>query len=292
MLTEIMIVAVPVALGIIMFGLGLTLDLADFVRVARMPRAVGLALLCQVIVVPLLGLGVVLALRLEPLAAVGVMVLLASPGGVLANLLSHLAGGDVALNLTLTAVNAIVAVVSLPVIVQLSVSYLAGDSPEIGLQYDKLFGVLALVVVPVLAGMWVRRRFPGFPERADRPFRVGTGVMVMVGVAASGVQYHSLLATGIVALGGVCLLIGSMSLAVGYWVPKLAGVPRPQSIACCMEIGVHNVAVALAVAFTALGNPAIAVAPIVYFVVVLVPVGVALAVFRVGERRAVPAAER
>ena len=105
-------VALPLALGIIMFGLGLSLTPDDFRRVAKAPKAVAIALACQLVLLPLICFGLVKALDLPPLLAVGMMLLAASPGGTTANLFSHLFRGDVALNVSLTAVNSVIALVS------------------------------------------------------------------------------------------------------------------------------------------------------------------------------------
>src|SRR6478735_7311513 len=116
-------VALPLALGIIMFGLGLSLTVDDFRRVAKAPRAVAVALGAQLLLLPLVCFGLVIALDLDPLLAVGMMLLAASPGGTTANLFSHLFRGDVALNITLTAVNSVIAVVTLPLVVNFAVGW-------------------------------------------------------------------------------------------------------------------------------------------------------------------------
>ena len=113
-------VFLPLALALVMFGLGLTLTVDDFARVLRYPKAAVVALVCQMIVLPAICLGLVYLFRLEGALAVGVMLLVASPGGPSANLFSHIAGGNVALNITLTAINSILAVFTLPLVVTLS----------------------------------------------------------------------------------------------------------------------------------------------------------------------------
>src|SRR5699024_7690395 len=142
--------------AIIMFGLGLSLTVADFRRVARSPRAVVVALVLQILVLPVVAFGLVLAFDLDPLLAVGVMLLAASPGGTTANLLSHLFRGDVALNITLTAINSVLAAVSIPLITNLAINHF-GAQGELGLQFGKVAGVVALVLVPVALGMAVRK---------------------------------------------------------------------------------------------------------------------------------------
>src|SRR5215217_6844223 len=109
-------VLLPLALAIVMFGLGLSLTWGDFARIRQQPRPVLIALGCQLLLLPALCFGLVLAFRLPPALAVGMMLLAASPGGTTANLYSHLFRGDVALNVTLTAVNSVIAVVSLPLV--------------------------------------------------------------------------------------------------------------------------------------------------------------------------------
>src|SRR5688500_12078451 len=116
-------VALPVALALVMFGLGLSLTVGDFARVGRSPKAVLIALALQLLVLPALCFGLVLAFDLPPLLAVGMMLLAASPGGTTANLFSHLFRGDVALNITLTAVNSLIAVVTLPLITNLAIDW-------------------------------------------------------------------------------------------------------------------------------------------------------------------------
>src|SRR5215203_1432379 len=110
------LIGLPIALGIIMLGLGLGLTLEDFRRIGRYPKAAVLALLCQVLLLPAICFGLVLAFGLPPELAVGMMLLAASPGGTTANLFSHLFGGHVALNVTLTAINSVLAVLTLPVV--------------------------------------------------------------------------------------------------------------------------------------------------------------------------------
>ncbi len=122
-------VGLPIALAIIMFGLGLGLTVADFKRVGQHPRAVVVALTCQLVLLPAVCFGLVRLFDLDPLLAIGMLLLAASPGGTTANLYSHLFHGDVALNITLTAVNSIISIATLPLITNLAIDYFdQGDS--------------------------------------------------------------------------------------------------------------------------------------------------------------------
>ena len=117
-------VGLPIALAIIMFGLGLDLTLADFRRIGRQPRAVAVALGCQLILLPAICFGMVVLFDLPPLLGIGMLLLAASPGGTSANLFSHLFHGDVALNITLTAINSVIALFTLPLITGLAIELL------------------------------------------------------------------------------------------------------------------------------------------------------------------------
>ncbi|MFC9975376.1 bile acid:sodium symporter family protein [Spirillospora sp. NPDC127200] len=256
-------VLLPAALALIMFGLGLTLTPADFARIARRPRAVLIALVCQVLVLPLVCFALVKAFALAPEMAVGMMLLAAAPGGTAANLFSHLAGGDVALNITLTAVNSVLALFTLPLVVGFALEhFMAGG--EVGMQTGKVVQVICLVLVPAALGMAVRHRAAGFAARMDRPVK-GMSIAVLVAMTV-GVAYQerARLLDSLAEVGLITTLFCALSLATGYWASRLLRVEPRQAIASAMEIGLHNVTLAITVALSVLGNAAMAVPPAVY----------------------------
>jgi BASS family bile acid:Na+ symporter len=257
-------VFLPIALGIVMLGLGLGLAVADFKRVVVFPKAVLVALICQVLLLPLACFGLVLALDLPPALAVGMMLLAASPGGTTANIYSHLFGGNVALNVTLTAVNSVLAVFTLPIVVNLSLDHFLRGTGQIGLQFDKVLQVFAIVLVPVALGMMIRARSQSFAERMYRPVRI-LSVVVLVLVIAGAILKEKDNVAGYFAVAGVAALAFNLiSLAVGYFAPRLAKVGRAESVAAAMEIGIHNGTLAIVIATTLLHNTEIAVPAAVY----------------------------
>src|SRR5690606_20508019 len=143
-------IGLPVALGIIMFGLGLSLTVGDFARVGKHPKAVLIALVCQLLLLPAICFGLVIAFQLPPVLAIGMMLLAASPGGTTANLYSHLFRGDVALNISLTVLNSVIAVITLPVISNLAINFFAPGGDVLGLQFSKTLEVFAIVLLPVV----------------------------------------------------------------------------------------------------------------------------------------------
>jgi BASS family bile acid:Na+ symporter len=282
----ILTVLLPATLGVVMLGLGLTLTTADFARVVTAPKAVVVSLGCQLVVLPLLCFGMVELAAVPPVFAVGMMILVASPGGTMANLFSHLARGDVALNVTLTAINSVLAVVTLPVVVGLSMNHFLADDASIGLQADKLIQVFAVVLVPVAAGMWLNRSFPAFSQRMRGPVKKTSVVVLVVMLVGTVVQNRETIFSNMGTIGGVALALTVLSFTVGYWAPRLAGVSREQSIASAMEIGVHNAVLAMTVAASVFDSLEMVIPAAVYGTLMFVPAGLAAFYF---ARKAAPA---
>jgi BASS family bile acid:Na+ symporter len=258
-------IGLPAALAIIMFGLGLALTTDDFRRIGTAPKPVAIALAAQLLLLPLVCFGLVLLLDLDPLLAVGMMLLAASPGGTTANLFSHLFRGDVALNITLTAVNSVIAVVSLPLVVNFAVGWFEPDgADDIGLQLGKTAQVFAIVLVPVAVGMLVRRARPGFADRADRPVRIASAVVLALVIVGALLGERENLGDYLADIGLATSLFCVISLAVGYALPRLAGVEDRQALSSAFEVGIHNSTLAIAVALSVLDNDTLAVPAAVY----------------------------
>ena len=262
-------VLLPLALAVVMLGLGLSLTVEDFRRVGRQPRAVVVALGCQLLLLPALCFGLVLAFDLSPLLAVGMMLLAASPGGTTANLFSHLYGGDVALNITLTAINSVVAVATLPVVTNLAFAYFEPDTAEgsVGLQLGKTLQVFAIVLGPVAIGMLVRDRAPGFAARMDRPVRALSVAVLAAVIVGTILAERENVADYFGSVGLVSLVFCLASLGLGYGVPRLLDVGHRQALASSMEVGIHNSTLAIAIAVSVLGEVTLAVPAAVYALV-------------------------
>ncbi|MFJ3503444.1 MULTISPECIES: bile acid:sodium symporter family protein [unclassified Streptomyces] len=204
-----------------------------------------------------------LATAFLPLALpVGMMLLTASPGGTTANLF----GGDVALNVTLTAVNAVLAIVTLPIITNLSLRYFEPDiGPDgLGLQFGKVLQVFAPVLVPVAIGLAVRHRSEAFARRMDRPVRRLSIVVLVAVIIGALVAERDDIVDHLLEAGPAALAFCTASLTIGYFAPRLLKLGKRQSIACSMEIGVHNSAVAMTLAISVLGSVGLAVPAAVY----------------------------
>lgn len=257
-------IGLPVALGIIMLGLGLSLAVADFARVLKQPKAVVIALLCQLIALPAVCFGLVLAFQLPPILAVGMMMLAASPGGTTANLYSHLFRGDIALNISLTAVNSVIAVITLPLITNFAIAYFRPFDDTLGLQWSKALEVFAIVLLPVALGMLIRRFRPRFADGMDKPVRIASVVILIVVIAGAVASNWALLVANFAQLALITVLFCLISLSVGFLVPRWLRVGKRQAIATSFEIGIHNATLAIVIAQSVLGSVELSLPAAVY----------------------------
>jgi BASS family bile acid:Na+ symporter len=255
-----------VALALIMFGLGLSLTLADFRRVLGYPKAVVVALLLQVVVLPAACYALVVAFGLPPLFAVGLMLLAASPGGVSANLFSHLFGGNVALNISLTAINTVLAIVTLPLIANWAIAAFADTGQVVPLQFAKVAEVVAVVLLPVALGMVVAARAPAFAARMEKPFKIFSALVLAAFALIAIVKEWPALAGSFATLGPAVVAFNLLSLLAGYYVSRAAGMDKPLATAISFEIGVHNSTLAIYVALSVLGSLQLALPAAVYSV--------------------------
>jgi BASS family bile acid:Na+ symporter len=262
-------VGLPLALAIIMFGLGLDLTVGDFRRVGKAPKAVAIALACQIVLLPAICFGLVVLFDLPALLGIGMLLLAASPGGTTANLFSHLFRGDVALNITLTAINTVIAVVTLPLITGMAIAYYDRQD-DVTMPLVEIVKVFALILLPVGVGMLVNRRAPGFARRMDKPVRIGSAVILAILVVGILLDQLENVGDYLADVGLIAALFCAISLAVGYFVPKALGVTGPQAIASSMEVGVHNGTLAIFVAVEVLDEVEISVPAAVYSIIMFV----------------------
>jgi BASS family bile acid:Na+ symporter len=277
-------ILLPLALCVIMLGLGLSLTLDDFRRVAVYPRAVVAGLLLQMFVLTAAAFACATVFGLAPELAVGLMLLAASPGGATANIFSHLARGDVALNITLTAINSALSLIWLPFVVNWSLDHFLGKGEYIPPPVGKIVEVAAVIVLPVVIGMLLRGRAPAIAARKERPIRIFAVVFLALRVAGAIGENWKILVPALVAVGLACLAFNVISLAVGYAAPLVLRLPQRQAIGIAMEIGIHNGALAIYIALNVLKLPQTSFAPAIYSLIMFVTA--AIFVFLVTRRHA------
>jgi len=254
----------PLALGIIMLGLGLSLTIADFKRILNYPKAVAIAMVCQTILLPMVCFLVAIGFGLQPTLAVGLMLLAASPGGPTANLYSHLYNGDVALNITLTAVNSVLTVFTLPIVVNFSLGYFLASDQYVPMQFAKVIEVFVIVLAPVSIGMLLKSKLPSFAAKMDKPVKILSAIFLVLIIAAITIREREMLANNFGKIGIPILVFNALSMAIGYYLPLLFRVERKQAIAIGMEIGIHNGTLAIFIALNILNNSEMSIPPALY----------------------------
>jgi bile acid:Na+ symporter, BASS family len=196
--------------------------------------------------------------------AVGMMLLAASPGGATANLYSHLSNGDVALNITLTAVNSMLTLFTLPLLVNFSLDYFLESGQYVPMQFKKVMEVFAIVLVPVTIGMLVRSKSPAFATRMDKPVKILSALVLIILIISVTLREKQVLMNYAGSLGLPVLLFNVLSMAIGYYVPQFFNVQKKQAVAIGMEIGIHNGTLAIYIALSVLGNSVMSVPPAIY----------------------------
>jgi BASS family bile acid:Na+ symporter len=278
-----------VALAVVMAGLGLSLELADFRRAFGERRAVLIALTLQMVILPLVALLIAVALRLPTPYAVGLMLLAAAPGSISSNLYSHVFGGNVALNVTLTGVNTALSLFTLPLICSWSLSYFASRDTAMPSITGKLVETMASLVIPVILGMAVRARFPAFATRADKPMRIFSVLVLVLFSAGAIVKEWQSLIRGFTEVGGSVVLFNLLSLGLGYGFSQLWGLGRGNGIAITFQLGIRSAVLSMYVAMTTLGDTQFALPAAVYSIT-MVLFGLSFGMWIRGRSRA-PAGE-
>ena len=261
--TNLLTTIMPIALGIIMLGLGLSLTIADFKRVVKFPKAVFIGLFCQMIVLPFVCFGIAKMFNLGPELAIGLMLLSASPGGPTANLFSHLAKGDVALNITLTAINSILTLVTLPLIVEWSLD-LFGKSGEISMPFNKIVEVFLIILIPVSIGMLIHAKAHSFAKMMDKPVKILSALFLVVVIVGAVLKEKENLGNYFEQVGMAALVFNLASMIIGFFVPLIFKIEKKQAIAIGMEIGIHNGTLAIFIALNVLDNSIMSIPPAIY----------------------------
>jgi BASS family bile acid:Na+ symporter len=262
-------IGLPVVLFVIMLGLGLSLRIEDFVRCLSRPWPIVVGLICQLVILPSFCFGLVYLANLPPAISVGMMLLAASPGGTSAAIFTHLARGDLALSLMLAAITSVIALFSLPLIVNLSMTAFYGEASAVRLEIQQVLQIFVIAIVPALVGVFIRGRLPALAERLDRPVKAMATLFLLVVVLAALIGQRGLLVVWGPTVGVVALVFAMGSLLVGYYVPRMLKIERPQAIALAMSIGIHNAALVIALAMSEqmLGNSEMAIPPAAYGVI-------------------------
>ena len=259
---------IPWVLRLVMFGLGLSLTAADFKRVIVFPKAATIGLVAQLIGLPVAAFVLATLFNAPPAIAVGLVILAACPSGVTANAYSFAARADVPLCVTLSAITSIVTVFTIPFLINLALSVFATEGQLDALPVGNMLGnLMSITLLPLVLGMLVRYRFAGAAEKAVEPIRKAI-LWLMIAVLLLGVisSYRDLLEYWAVA-GVLVIVMNLLTMGLGYGAAKAFKLPQPQVVTITFEVGVQNLALAFAITFNILQRPDLAIAGLIYAVV-------------------------
>jgi bile acid:Na+ symporter, BASS family len=263
-------VFVPVGLMLIMFSLGLTLALRDFALLLTNAKTVLAGLAGQLVVMPLLALGIGLAFRLPPPLALGLFILAICPAGTTSNALTWLGRGNVALAVTLTALSSLVTVFTIPVLLSWALTHFlgGGEAPRLPV-LATMVQLLRVTVLPIAAGMLVRYFAPDFAARLARWLRPTSAVVLVAVIAFSVVISLDMVMLNVARGGPAIWALNLAAMAAGLAIGRAIGAGPRDSMTLAIEVGVHNVTLAIFLTLTVLDNLPLAVLQNIYGVVML-----------------------
>ena len=263
----------PLSLFIIMSSLGLALTMADFKRVAVQPKGAMIGLFNLLLLSPLLGFLLAKLFGLTAALAVGMVLLGASPGGTTANMMTHLAKGDTALSVTMTALSSLAAVITTPLFLGLASAHFAAQDAVLQLDMGPIVvKILLITLVPLSIGMLVRAFAPAFALRIEPTAKkIATGFFVLVVIAVL-VSEHDEIGKNLAVVGPAVLALNVLAMTISYQIAKAAKLDSKQSTAIAIELGVHNTTLAMAVG--AMVAPALVVPAAVYGIFMFITAGV------------------
>ena len=260
-------VFLPLALFIILLGMGLGLTLTDFQRIFVAPKGVALGLGAQLIMLPLVGFGLASVLPLTPELAVGVMILAACPGGPTSNLVTYLARGNVALSITLTALSSLVTVFTIPLVVNWAMVQFMGAGTDLQLPFlTTVLQIAVITLIPVSLGMALHHYAPRFAATVEKWVKGLALVFLGLIIAALLIKERANVLAFFLQVGWVTLLLVVLTMALGYGLAQLARLDDRSATAITVEVGIQNgtLAIAIASAPTFLNNATMAIPAAIY----------------------------
>lgn len=264
----------PFVLGFIMLGMGLSLTVNDFKRVALYPKAMAVGLAGQLVVVPLIGflIASVFSFPSQEMA-VGLMIVAVCVGGSNSTLLNFLLRGDVPLSISLTAVTNGITVFTIPFLVNFALRHFMGSNQAV--QLDTVTAILQLIIitiVPTAIGMAINARFPRWSSKAERPVKIISAIFLAVAIIGAAASSWQILIKAFVDVGIAAAVLNIALMILGYMTGWLARLPQNQRICLGIEFGIQNgiLAVAIASSPLMLNNPTMTIPPVIYSLLMLI----------------------
>ena len=270
----------PFALALIMLGLGASLTSNDFTRVVKNPKEFLVGLICQLVVLPIVGYLLIIILKTPIELALGVMLIAAAPGGVTSNVLTKFADGDVALSISLTAITSLISIVSVPFVVFLSIDlfdidYVSKEISMVGISL-KMFGV---VTVPVIIGMLIRRFADDFIMRNMNIIEKSSIVLFIIVFVAIYIEEWDSIIMFLTTAGTISLTLNVVMMIIGFYVAKIFATGVAQQRCISLECGLQNGTLAVFVGIQLFGQDMSYMVPTAAYALIMMTTSVLFVIF-------------
>ncbi len=275
------------SLIIIMLGMGLSLVMDDFKRIIVYPKAILVGLVNQLIFLPLIGFGIAVVFQLPPEIAIGIMILAACPGGPTSNLIAHLAKGDTALSVTLTALSSFITILTIPFIINFALEHFLEKGEMIRLDVmDSIKNIFVIIIIPIVIGMLIRRFSPEFSNKMGKPVRIASAIVLALVIIGIVIKEKENFVSYFQQAGIAALLLNVISMVVGYLSSRLFRIKDRRAISISIESGIQNGTLAITIAVVLLGSTEFAIAPAIYSLLMFFTGGVVISLgLRMDKRR-------
>jgi BASS family bile acid:Na+ symporter len=260
-------IVLPIAIVLMMLGIGLGLNLNAFKQVLRSPLALVCGLIAQLVMLPVVGFGVAALFPLAPELAVGVVIVVACPGGATSNMLTYLVKGNLALSVTLTVLSTLVTVVTIPFVVNFGMRQFMSEAVVLQLPILKtMIQLAALKILPLIVGMVIKGYWPKWAAKAEQWAIKTAFVGLVVVVLSIVVQTWDDIPGFFGQVGLAMLTLNVTTMLLGYAIALLIKLDHPSAKAITAEVGIQGVGLAIAIASTPtmLNQPIMSVPAVVY----------------------------
>lgn len=261
-------ILLPATIAIITLGMGLSIDASDFRNVFTRPKALSIGIFCQMILLPLIAFLIASLTKLDPLYKVGLIIISACPGGATSNLVTYILKGHVALSISMTVINSIITLITIPFIVSLGLFHFTSEGSEIVLPIGHtILNVFLLTIVPASAGVFIRHYFQKMAEYLQKPLRYLLPFLLMgvyFGVLFIDEGQGKVHILDSLFILPSTLLLNFLSMLAGWGIAMLFKLGRRNQFTISIEVGLQNSSLAIFVAATILQNQSIALVPIIY----------------------------
>ncbi len=264
-------VFLPLALFLIMMGMGLGLKIVDFKRIFIEPKGVILGLVAQLIVLPIVGFILAAIFPLTPELAVGVVILAACPGGATSNVISYLVRGNVALSVTLTAIGSLITIISIPLVINLGMQMFMGADTTLQLPVlTSITQIAVITLLPISLGMFINKSQPKLAAKLEKIFKWLSLFFLGLIIFGLMVKGRATLLSSLLQVGGVTLSLNLLTMFLGYAIATFAKLDDKSRKTITVEVGIQNGTLAITIASVLLNSPTMAIPAGIYSLLMFV----------------------